>query len=190
MKLLERAKKLIDLGFFEGIEDIDAKSLVQEAQEELGDMLEEAPATALLLVGGAVLEIEPDAAAELEGYATVLAEVQEFCGDAFEISGVRAEFVKDKVVMSAGEESGRVVSLRFRIDGESRELEVTHYDDMIDLGFLGEINGWLERISHPERLCPLVELMDDVARYVFVKPEAMDKAELDEIITAADFEQG
>lgn len=188
MKINERAKKLIGMGFFEGFDDVEVATLVAEVAAELSDLAEVAPATALLLAGGAVLEIEPEAAAQLDGYAAVLAEVQEFCGDAFEISNVRAELVKDKSVLSAGEEDGQVVSLRFRINGESHEIEVTHYTDMIDLSFLGEINAWLERAGIPQRLCPLLELMDDMARYVYIAPEVMEQAELEEVISAPDFE--
>jgi hypothetical protein len=39
------------------------------------------------------------------------------------------------------------------------------------------------------RLCPIVEIMDDTARYVFVEPKKMEKAEEEEVISAPDFEE-
>lgn len=190
MNLLERARKLQKLGFFETENDQELQEIVREAQEIFADDIESAPATAILAAAGAVLEIYPDAAADLDGYAAILEEVAEFCEDTFEVSEVKAELVDGKAVSSGADgEPSAVVRLRFRIDGQSREVEVTHYPDLVDLSFLSEVEIHLEKIRSPRRLCPLVELMDDVARYVFVAPAVMEKAEETEVISAPDFEQ-
>ena len=61
--------------------------------------------------------------------------------------------------------------MRFRLDGEAHELEISHYPDLIDLSFVAEIESHLAKIKEPRRLCPILELMDDTARYVFIEPE-------------------
>lgn len=189
MNLLERAKRLQKLGFFETENEQELKELVKEATDIFGEVAEEAPATAILTVAGAVLEIEPEAAATLDGYAAILEEVAEFCEEAFAVSDVKADLVEGKSV-SSGEDgdASPIVRLRFRLDGQSREVEVTHYPDLVDLSFLSEVEIHLEKIKSKRRLCPLVELMDDVARYLFVEPSVMEKAEESELITAPDFE--
>ena len=189
MNLLERAKKLQKLGFFEVENDQELKEIVTEASEIFGEAAEEAPATAILTAAGAVLEILPEAAAELDGYAAILEEIAEFCEDAFAVTDVKADLVDGKSVpLGDGGEPSPIVRLRFRLDGQSREVEVTHYPDLVDLSFLSEVDIHLDKIKSKKRLCPLVELMDDVARYVFIEPAIMENAEEKEIITAPDFE--
>ena len=189
MNLKTRAKRFLEMGFFEGAEeDPQPEALAREAERLFPEMIGEAPATALLLAAGLVLEIEADAAEELDGYRQVLNDLNVFCEGATEIAYERAEFVKGKRLSAGGDENaGRVVRLRFRLDGEAHELEISHYPDLIDLSFVAEIESHLAKIKEPRRLCPILELMDDTARYVFIEPEKMQKAEEEEVISAPDF---
>ncbi len=186
MELLERARALKEIGFF--------GPGLTESPEELCRMVEEdppcdpdhAPATALLLAAERVLEIPAEAAMEPEDFEDLLARIQEFCGGVFTVSELRA------VPMDGpGGEAAppRFIRLRFKLDNKRYETDLACYDDMVDLGFLQEIEEHLAGSGEPRRLCPLVELMDDTARYVFIEPEKMEKAELEQIITSPDFEE-
>ena len=74
--------------------------------------------------------------------------------------------------------------LSFRINGTRTEAEVTHFPDMIDLSFLAEIEHALNRLKIPRRLCPLCEVDDGVARYLFVDPVRVEQAEAQRLLVS------
>ena len=198
MNLQQRAAALQQLGFFAPEEDL--KALVQRAQNVDGVDAKEAPATALLMAGGRLLEILADEAVELADYEVLLKKIETFCGGAFTVSDVSAEEMEEWVEEGEGEDEAEdaedaegedfsfPVRLLFRVDGHACEAHVTHGSDLVDLTFLTEIDEALARKKESRRLCPLVELMDDTSRYVFIEPVKMDTAEEKDLFAAPDFE--
>lgn len=188
MNLTTRAKALQELGFFPA--NLPIADLVSRAETETGINPNDAPATAILLAAGRVLEISADAATELEDYAALLEKIAAFCNGAFTVANVHAALTDSPQAYGDDEEPEGVegVLLDFSLDGKKVRSELTNFDDLLDLSFLNEIEERLQEKGEPRRLCPLVELMDDTARYVFIDPEKMEQAELKEIIAAPDFE--
>ncbi len=190
MTLLERAKALKKLGFLP--EDSDPAALVARAEASDEVDIKEAPASALLLVAGRLLELPADAAPELGDYEKMLAKVAAFCDGRIALSRVRARFVEREFEdeVQAETEPDAVVELKFRLDDTEYESELVHDPELVDVSFMNEFDDHLESIGEDRRLCPLVELMDDTARYVFHLPEKVEEAELQEVIAATDFEGG
>lgn len=177
-----RAERLRDLGLLPPA--ADPAELARRAEAKRPELLASAPASALLGEAGQLLEIEPDAAASLSGYEEVLRRVVAFCGDPEAVADVKAKVLTEKELHSGGEpDDGLVVSLSFRLGGSKTEVEITHYPDLIDLGFLGEVDRWLVRRKSARRLCPVVEALDDVARYLFAEPALVDRAYEEGLIT-------
>lgn len=185
MNLLERAKALKAHGFLDGEPAVEPEELVRIVEEDPPCDPEEAPATSLLLAAKRVLEIPADAAVEPEEFEQLLAAIQTFCGDAFTVTEVRAT-VKEGPDSEAG--PAELLRLRFKLDGRGHDCELILDEEMVDLGFLHEIDTHLGAIGEARRLCPIVELMDDTARYVFIEPEKMERAELEQVIDSPDFE--
>lgn len=202
MNLLERARALQKLGFLPAAADLPA--LVTKAQKDPLHDARQAPATALLAAAGVLLSIEPETPEDTAGFRALLERIAQFCGGCFTVSAVETRFLEleedaeddaeqDEDVEAAdlptiAEEAAGVIELSFRLDREPVSVELAWYDDMLDLSFLNEIEEHLARIGESRRLCPIVELMDDTARYVFHDPEKVEQAELDEVIAAPDFE--
>ncbi len=188
MNLKERAEKLIQLGFFEGASaPYSAEELSSKAESDGHIDPQEGPASALLLAGERLLEIPANAAGAIEDYGDLLESIEDFCLQTFQLGEIRAEFVE--VERDVQEIPGAAVRLRFRLDDHLYETTLMHDPELIDLAFLNEIENHLETIGEPRRLCPIVELMDDTARYVFVEPSIMEEAEITEVISAPDFEE-
>lgn len=182
MELDERIAAMAKLGFFKSVDGFSAKSLATEVRNG-GIDASRYPATAILSAAGLLLEIPADSAEQPEDYADILEQVSEFCG-AFRLGNVK---------LNPGGETtaeGELFELKYELDGRRYETEILHDPEQVDLGFMVEIEQHLEAIREPRRLCPVVEIMDDTARYVFLDPEIVEQAELDEIIGAPDFEEG
>jgi hypothetical protein len=171
------------------------------AEAESGEIdTDHAPATALLIAGGQVLAIAPEDFTSAEQIPGILAKFQAFCGNAFSIGSVTVKSLGVQQLpieadedddLEPGEElmvEEEVLSITMVIDGVSVVTEVTRLDEMIDLGFVGDLQDCLEAKGDGRQLCPLVELMDETARFLFADPEKVEQAELEEIITAPDFE--
>jgi hypothetical protein len=216
MKLIERAKALKALGFLTQAEDLN--ELVKDAQAGDYDV-QQAPATALLAAAGDVLEIPLEALEDLEDYEGILMAVEEFCGDLFHIEDIEIlegpEVLTDADEDSeddageletseedddddddedgdAGEdilETVPTITLRFKIDGTRVSANLVAQEGEVDLSFFQLIDEHLQERGDDRRLCPLVEVMDDTARFVFADPAKVEQAELDEIISAPDYEE-
>ncbi len=186
MELLERANALKELGFFGAGLTESPEELCRKVEDTPPCDPEHAPATALLLAAEMVLEIPAEAAMEPEDYEDLLVQIQDFCAGVFIVSEVHASLMEGPASDAA---PARLIRLRFKLDGQRYECELACDDDMVDLGFLHEIEKHLAAKGEPRRLCPLVELMDDTARYVFIEPEIMEKAELEQVISSPDFEE-
>jgi len=201
MKLLERARLLKALGLLPANADLSA--IVSKA--EAGDIdVEMAPATALLVAGGVVLTIAAEELTAARDIPAVVRRFESFCGNVFKVSDVQvrslgvsqhdaSDYVNEDD-LEEGEElpatfEEEAIEVRITIDGTTYESEVTRLDDMIDLGFVTELQDHLESIGEKRQICQLVEDVDDDPRFLFVEPEKMEEAELREIITAPDFEE-
>ena len=179
MELIERASALQRLGLIDATEDPKALAAKAMASKDLVNA-EKAPATALLLAAGKVLELGAEAE-EIgpEDYAEAIAATAEFLRGVVTIEGV---------VVKEDEDDPSQFSVKMTVNGERTGISVQDLGDMLDLAFLIPIASHLEEKGEKRILCPLVELMDDTARYILADPAAVEKAELDEVITAPDFE--
>lgn len=199
MKLIERARLLKTLGLLPADANLEAVVAAAEA----GELdVEVAPATALLVAGGVTLSVGPEELCTADDIPAVIRRFQAFCGNIFQITDIKVESLgvtvldadsqyadpqddPDDEPISLEEETLRIVMV---IDGKSYESEVTRLEDMIDLGFVNDLQDHLELIGETRQICQLVEWLDDDPRFLFVEPDKVEEAELREIITAPDFE--
>jgi hypothetical protein len=195
MKLLERAKLLQAIGFLE--QGADLAAIVAAAESGEIDA-EYGPATALLVAAGKVLEIRAGELSQPEDIPGIIERIRVFTGSRLTITDVSATSLGPLELEAYDEEedegpspvdlSSERIAVRFRINGNPVETQVIRIEDSIDLGFIDDIQDHLDQLGEKRQICPLVELMDDTARFVFIEPAKMEEAELREVITAPDFE--
>lgn len=183
MKLEERAEKLRQLGFFGQCSKDQLREILGRAEDPdqiLADP-EEAPATALLEAAECLLEISDIPPEEVDDYIEALKKLEEFCDEAFSLEEVIVEVREEE-----SEEDEETLDLHLVLDDQTYDTVLKWTPDGIDLSFITLINSHLEKKGEVRRFCPLVELLDDTARFVFISPEVLEKAELDELVGAPD----
>jgi hypothetical protein len=191
MELIERARRLQALGLLPAGADLN--TLVSQADPQLTAT---APATALFIAAGVVLEIAPNEHVEEADIAPVMMRFQKFCGNLFTLSDIEpvslgvAEGDDEEIV--AGEAPGdepitppNLILLKFKLNGYQQEIELLQFTDEIEQGYFEIFDDFLlNELEHDKTICPLLEVMDGTARYLFANPEAFEQAEIDELITA------
>ncbi|MBI1289780.1 hypothetical protein GC173_00860 [bacterium] len=197
MKLLERARLLQELTLLPA--DADLAAVVAGAESGEVDA-EVAPATALLVAAGVVLTVGPDDLSKAEDIPAIIRRFQAFCGNIFKVTDIKVESLgvveldsKDMLGddPDLGEEftvEEETIGVTMTIDGKVYESEVTRLDDMIDLGFVNDLQDHLDEMGETRQICQLVEWMEDDPRFLFADPAKVEEAESREIITAPDFE--
>jgi hypothetical protein len=188
VKLLDRAKALHRLGLLPGVAEKELPALVQRAENEIDVDAHVAPATALLLAADRLLELPTESDALIEEYAAIIEEIEAFCEGAFVLDSMEIVAAEEDDEEEDDAASPRHILVRMWLDGKEYESELSFEEELVDLGFLEQIEQHLVSKGEKRRLCPVVELMDDTARFVFAEPAAVEQAELDEVISAPDFE--
>jgi hypothetical protein len=196
MTLHERAKLLKALGLLPV--DADLKAIVAAAEE--GDVDPEfAPATAIFEAAGVLLTICDFEVSEPSDIPGIIARMQEFSGNAFTVTDIKTTSAGVETVIGEGVDENdepieeeleeETILVEMTVDGQPIKAEVTRFAGMMDMGFINEIHDVLEARGEKRQFCPLLEIVDTDARFLFADPEAVDEAELREIITSPDFEE-
>ncbi len=214
MSLKKRAEELIALGLLRNDGGKPAEEIARTAEAGRYE-IKDGPATALFAAAGELLEIPYEDQNDPPDYEAFLRVVEKFCQNAFKVEKVKTSVRSLDMVEFEDEDEPEgdihgdydaedeefeavdpddeltpegVLELEVVIDGKAYQDQLVYIHSIVDVDFLNCVDRHLQAIGSKKRICPIVEVLDETARYVFAEHQAMEKAELDEIIAAPDFE--